>query len=275
MRAVQFKASKFTKTPVSLGEILVSASGLTLEKIKEAAEKGALWIQKQGKGKTLRERDIQVSVSGEDKVWLYYDARILSLPSFNQPISLEDNKHYGVWIKPAGIMPQGTQSSDHTSLLRAVEKVRGSEVYLVHRLDRETEGLMVIAYTSQGAARLSDLFQKNQIVKKYQARVLGKMKPGEKQTIKASLDDKIAITHYEVLASDDQTSVLEVTIDTGRLHQIRRHLDFISHPVMGDPKYGKGNKNKSGLQLIATYLSFTDPWSKGFREWRLEKSLLN
>lgn len=72
------------------------------------------------------------------------------------------------------------------------------------------------------------------------------METGIKDTIRASLDDKAAITHYEVVDSNEMSSLLKVHIETGRLHQIRRHLDSIHHPVMGDPKYGRGNKNKKG-----------------------------
>lgn len=273
MRTYQFSVSRYSKERVSLGEALQLATKLSPQALSEAASKGAVWLQKQGKGKILREREISSQVDPSDKISLYYDQKILSLPAFQNPAALEDNQHYGVWIKPAGIMPQGTQASDHTSILRAVEKVKGRDVFLVHRLDRETEGLMIIAYSSQSAAKLSDLFQKNHVTKIYQAVVAGKLPMGEKKIINASLDDKEAITHYEVIFSGDRTSLLKVRIETGRLHQIRRHLDHIGHPVMGDPKYGQGNKNKEGLKLLAYSLSFFDPWKKEQREWKMDKQL--
>jgi tRNA pseudouridine32 synthase/23S rRNA pseudouridine746 synthase len=148
-----------------------------------------------------------------------------------------------------------------------VEVTKKKETFLVHRLDRETEGLTLIAYTSEGAAKLSALFQENRIKKTYEAVVLGTMTPGRKETINASLDDKEAITHFEVLDSSEDFSLLRIEIETGRLHQIRRHLDHIGHPVMGDPKYGKGNKNREGLKLKATSLSLKDPWEKKEKTW--------
>lgn len=261
------------KGPTSLGKALAGTSRLSLEVLKDAATKGAVWWQKQGKGKILRQRNLDTPVVANDKIWLYYDSRVLSLPTYKDPISLEDNPRYGIWIKPAGIVPQGTQSGDHTSLLRAIEVVKGKEVFLVHRLDRETEGLMIVAYTSEAAGKLSDLFQRNLVKKTYQAVVAGHLPVGEKKTIEASLDDKEAVTHYEVLSQGKSTSLLNVSIDTGRFHQIRRHLDFIGHPVMGDPKYGKGNKNKKGLQLLARQLSFRDPWSRKECGWKLDTEL--
>jgi tRNA pseudouridine32 synthase / 23S rRNA pseudouridine746 synthase len=98
--------------------------------------------------------------------------------------------------------------------------------------------------------------------KEYQAIVRGELKAGSTDTIKLPLDDKEAVTHYSVVESKNNMSLLHIVIDTGRLHQIRRHLDAIGFPIMGDPKYGKGNKNKDGLKLVASTLTFDDPWAK-------------
>jgi tRNA pseudouridine32 synthase/23S rRNA pseudouridine746 synthase len=132
---------------------------------------------------------------------------------------------------------------------------------------------MIVGYSSEAAAKLSDLFQKNQITKTYQAIVLGEMEKGTRQTINESLDGKEAVTHFEVLANKEGKSLLIVWIETGRLHQIRRHLDFIGHPVMGDPKYGRGNKNRDGLKLLAKSLKFLDPWTRKTVEMSLSEDL--
>ncbi len=237
-------------------------SRLTLKEVTEAADKGAVWLQKNGQGKILRHRSVATQVSPNDIVSLFYDRRVLSLPYFEKAECLFENQHYGIWLKPSGIVPQGTQAGDHTSLLRLVEKNKKQEVYLIHRLDRETEGLMIVGYSSEAAAKLSDLFQKNKVHKTYETIVLGSLTPGKKETINSSLDGKEAITHFEVLDSNERVSLLEVTIEHGRLHQIRRHMDYFGNPVMGDPKYGKGNKNRQGLMLLARSLSFIDPWTK-------------
>jgi tRNA pseudouridine32 synthase/23S rRNA pseudouridine746 synthase len=73
------------------------------------------------------------------------------------------------------------------------------------------------------------------------------------------------VTHYALKLFDAQKnqSLVQVTPVTGRRHQIRRHFDMIGHPVMGDPRYGSGNKNKSGLQLSAIGLAFECPLGKG------------
>ncbi len=248
-------------------------SKLTSAQLEDAAAKGAVWIQRQGRGKILRIRMLNETISPEDIIQFNYDPKVLSLPEVTHLDSLYTDENYGVWIKPAGVMPQGSPASDHSSVLRYVEKSRNKEVHLVHRLDRETRGIMLIAYNSKAAAYLSDLFQKNKIKKEYEAIVLGEMKIGASDTIKASLDDKEAITHYTVIDSKDNRSLLKVSIETGRLHQIRRHMDFIGHPLIGDPRYGKGNKNREGLLLVASTLTFEDPWIRKTLKFTLPDKL--
>lgn len=246
----------------TLGDFLLKITKLTPKELGEAAAKGAVWIQRKGKGKILRIRGLSDELFSGDVIQFNYDPKVLKLPEVKHLDCLYEDENYGVWVKPAGVVPQGSQASDHASVLRYVELQKKKEVFLVHRLDRETLGLMLVAYNSKAAAYLSDLFAKNAIKKEYEAIVLGTLTPGRTDTITASLDDKEAITHFTVVDSDERCSLLKITIETGRLHQIRRHLDHIGHPIMGDPKYGKGNKNREGLKLVASSLTFQDPWLK-------------
>jgi tRNA pseudouridine32 synthase/23S rRNA pseudouridine746 synthase len=273
MRTFNIQVSKYFTKKTKLGEVLHKVTSLPEDALADAAIKGAIWLQKNAKGKILRIRSIDSLVDPTDKINFYYDARVLSFNEIENAKCIHENSHYGVWVKAAGVMPQGTQASDHTSLLRYVEKVKNKEVYLIHRLDRETEGLMIIGYTSESASKLGDLFQKNRITKIYQAIVKGEIERGHKQTINESLDGKEAITHLESLENKDGKSLLSIKIDTGRLHQIRRHLEFIDYPVMGDPKYGRGNKNRDGLKLLAKSLNFLDPWTHKPVELCLEANL--
>lgn len=255
-----------------LREALTKRTKLSVEQLSEGAMKGALWLQHK-KGKTLRVRSLDIKVTAQDTISLFYDPKVLRLPPLKSARCLFENLHYGVWVKEAGVVPQGTQTGDHASLLRYIEIQKKKEVYLVHRLDRETAGLMVFAYDSETAAYLSELFQKNLVKKEYEAIVLGEMPLGHKQTIDVSLDDKKAISHIEVLDSRAGQSLIKVRLDTGRFHQIRRHLEHIGHPVIGDPKYGKRNKNREGLKLLARSLAFNDPKTKEIVEFRLDEGL--
>ncbi len=273
MKQYRTIVSKYFTEKVKLGEVLQKMSKLDLSIVRDAAYKGAVWIQKEGKGKILRIRSSEVLVNPNDSISFYYDPKVLSLPELKSAEVIFENSHYGVWRKPAGIVPQGTQAGDHSSLLRYVERHRKKDVFLVHRLDRETDGLMLVGYTSEAARLLGDLFQKNKIKKEYEAIVLGELPVGSKRTINSSLDDKEAISHIEVKESSNGKSLVRVQIETGRFHQIRRHLDGIGYPVMGDPKYGKGNKNRDGLKLLAFSMSFSDPWSKQTVSYQLENGL--
>lgn len=273
MKTFRVKIPPTGEASLSLTELLTQASKLDAKVIADAGHKGALWLQKGGKGKILRIRDLRSHIYPNDIVTFYFDPRVLSYPALSEALCVSENTNYGVWLKKAGIMPQGTQAADHTSLLRYVEKLKKKEVYLIHRLDRETEGLMIIGYTSQAAAKLGDLFQKNQIKKTYEAVVLGEIERGVKGSVDLALDDREALTHYESLGNAEGKSLLKVTIETGRLHQIRRHLDGIGHPVIGDPIYGKGNKNRDGLKLLAKSLQFKDPWTNQVVFFEIDQSL--
>jgi tRNA pseudouridine32 synthase/23S rRNA pseudouridine746 synthase len=272
MRTFKSVASKFGASPMKLGEVLHAMTKLPPSILEDAASKGAVWLQKHGKGKTLRARSLSIQIDPKDVISLFYEPHILKIPELTQAECLYENKHYGVWIKEAGVVSQGTQTGDHSSLLRYVEVLKKSEVFLIHRLDRETKGLMIIGYSKEAATKLSDLFVKNQVSKTYEALVLGAF--NGKQTINHALDGKEAISHVEVLTVGRQQALVRVTIETGRLHQIRRHLEFIGHPIMGDPKYGRGNKNLEGLKLVATELSFKDPWSGSHQIWSITSGIL-
>jgi tRNA pseudouridine32 synthase/23S rRNA pseudouridine746 synthase len=240
---------------------LAAKSGLSRGKVKDAMNKGAVWIRK-GKGGLRRLRRATAVLGKGDRVEFYYDEKLLSLTP-PAAVCISDRKHYSVWSKPAGLMAQGTMYGDHCSLQRQAELFFGSarEVFLVHRLDREAEGLMLLAHTRPAAARLSELFQKNLIEKEYRAEVLGD--PGKREgVIEFPLDGKASHTEFRVESYDPErnVSVVRVRIKTGRLHQIRRHFEMIGSPVMGDPKYGKGNKNREGMKLRAVALRFRCPF---------------
>jgi tRNA pseudouridine32 synthase/23S rRNA pseudouridine746 synthase len=225
--------------------------------------KGAAWMRRR-KGGLKRLRRATEPVHKGDHIEFYYDEKVLSLKP-PEAGCISDRKQYSVWYKPSGLVAQGTMYGDHCSLLRQAELFFNSsrEVFLVHRLDREAAGLMLLAHSRVAAARLSVLFQKNLIVKEYRAEVLGNAGgKGRHGSIALPLDGKPSFTEFEVESYDPvkNTSMVTVRIKTGRLHQIRRHFEMIGFPVMGDPKYGKGNKNREGMKLRAVSLRFHCPF---------------
>lgn len=247
-------------TAHTCSDYLAEHAGLSKGKVKDAMAKGAVWLGKQG-GKRRRLRRATTALQRGDVLELYYDEALLRIAP---PAArcVDDQRRYSVWFKPAGLMAQGTEYGDHCALLRQVERhfQPRRPAFVVHRLDREAAGLMLIAHDGRAAAQLSALFREHRITKQYRVRVCGevKLRQGE---IDFPLDGKPALTRYAVVAYDPTARIttLEVTIATGRLHQIRRHFAMIGHGVMGDPRYGRGNKNRDGLQLEAAGLQFRCP----------------
>ncbi len=249
--------------PIPARDILAAKTGLPREKIVEALTKGAVWLTRRNRKNRIRTGSVLLKPG--DFLELNYDPRVLSLVP-PQPLLVADRRDYTVWFKPAGLLAQGSLFGDHCSLLRLAELhfKDKRQVFLVHRLDREAAGLMLIAHSGKAAAKLSELFRDNKVVKEYRVEVLGNLlAKGKSGRIDLPLDGKQTVTEYIVEAYDKAANVSTVTvsIQTGRTHQIRRHFEMIGHPVMGDPKYGKGNKNWEGMKLTATSLKFHCPFT--------------
>jgi tRNA pseudouridine32 synthase/23S rRNA pseudouridine746 synthase len=242
-------------------ELLTAASGLPKGRIKDAMNKGAVWLESKGKGRR-RLRRATARLRPGDRLGLHYDPELLAR-TVAAPVCVLDQRRYSLWDKPAGMMSQGTDFGDHCSLPHWVERHFDPprQVLLVHRLDREASGLMLLAHDRHAAARFSALFADGAVYKRYRVEVRGDLADPGAGMIEVPLDGKPACTRYRCLGYDvaRDTSLLDVEIDTGRLHQIRRHLDAIGHPVMGDPRYGSGNKNQAGLRLRAIELRFPCP----------------
>jgi len=245
------------KGPANAIDLLAARCEISRQQIKQAMNKGAVWLQKGKRSQRLR-RATKTLNSG-DVLGFYYDKRLLDqIPE--TPQLLHDFGVYSVWFKPAGMLAQGTEWGDHCSLLRvselAFDKPRQS--FLVQRLDREAYGLMIIAHQQKAAAQLSSLFQQRKIEKNYQIQVDGEVS-WQQLTVNTPLDGKHAISHFENDAYDPEQNrtQLKVSIETGRMHQIRRHCASIGHPVSGDSRYGR--KSHDGLQLKASLLQFDCP----------------
>ena len=149
---------------------------------------------------------------------------------------------------------------------------------MVHRLDRDTSGVLVIAKNDRAMAGLAAQFKSREVHKQYVALVWGQPVP-ERGTIKTLVgrnprdrkkmsarpaSGRPAITHYETIQKFSEASLLRVRIETGRTHQIRVHLAHIGHPVVGDAQYGRARKTNrpipvSRQMLHAEHLAFTHP----------------
>lgn len=147
-------------------------------------------------------------------------------------------------------------------------------VHHVHRLDRDTSGVLVFARNTWIAERLRELFESHDIERIYVAIVFGKLsrssgtfrsflaedRDRRVRTVADATEGKEAITHYRTIASGRRYAMLEVTLETGRRNQIRVHLAEAGHPVVGDTMYGRGRDDELGrLALHARDLGFVHP----------------
>ena len=258
-RPLSIKKNVKEGEPLVLIDFLELHTKLSKSLLKKILNFGGVWVRKLPKSKRVRVRKATFDITNESFVELYYDPNLIKMEI---PVSkvVFDQREWGLWYKPQGLLSQGTDYGDECTILRQVEKIKGKS-YLVHRLDREAHGLMLLAYSQKAAGAFSLLWQKSEVKKFYKVEVLGNIaeKFSAGGEIHLPLDGKEAKTTFTILKNDVNSSVLLVQIHTGRLHQIRRHFDLIGFPVMGDPKYGKGNKNYEGIRLMAYRLEFQDP----------------
>jgi len=244
---------------IAIDVLCAAVPELSKARLKDAMNKGAVSWQRGKQQKRLRRA--QSPVMPGEQLHLHYDSDLLQR-SCEPAVLLADEGSFSVWFKPAGMLSQGNEWGDHLSLLREVELFHQSKraVFLLHRLDREASGLMLIAHQQKTAAELSQLIQQQQINKKYQVLVLGKLDAAQLAAgqINTPLDGKACETRFTAVQGwqQAQTTLLDITLISGRKHQIRRHFAEIGHPVMGDPRYGAHNQDPAGLGLQAVEVSF-------------------
>lgn len=136
--------------------------------------------------------------------------------------------------------PLGMLSNGANSLESALRRVYGNKnLQAVHRLDRNTSGCLVFAVDADVKNAMIELFRGHEVVKIYHAVVAGMIEEKE-MTLKQRIDDKTAESRVRVLDSNKLATHVSVSIDTGRTHQIRKHLHGIGHPVLGDSLYFSG-----------------------------------
>ena len=192
-----------------------------------------------------------------------------------QDISLDiifENDHFLIIDKQAGLtVHPGAGQKDSTlinGLLNIYPKQRKIPRYgVVHRLDKDTSGLMIIARTLESHTNLTDLIQKRNIKRNYYALVHGQPIAGDtidkpigrhpKNRLLFCVKDggRQAITHFKIYKKFKNFSLLDVSLETGRTHQIRVHMQHIGHPIAGDQSYCKIKNWKNSTEKEVNALS--------------------
>jgi len=184
--------------------------------------------------------------------------------AFSSKIFIENNINFAVINKPAGIAVQsGTKSKKNIiDILRNTKEFFEHAPYTVHRIDKETTGILVVAKNRKYAQLFTSLFRIRKIHKVYIAIVLG-VPPKKKDTLIDDLivyekDKKVvskAITHYSVLDSNNNYSLLKLNPQTGRKHQLRKQLLILGNPILGDEKYriSRDHISKNNSLMLHSY----------------------
>lgn len=245
----------------SVLDLLASQSELPRQRLKAAMTKGAVWLTRGRNTQRLRRvtRKLQIG----DEIHLYYDEAVLNEEP-PEPSLIADLGAYSVWYKPYGLRSQGSKWGDHCTLVRWAETRLQPQrtAFTVHRLDRAASGLMLIAHAKASAATISQMFAKREIDKRYRAWVHGDFSTQTSPVrVELAIDERDAASEFSLceLSNDKQRSLVDVRIESGRKHQIRRHLAHLGFPIVGDRLYGSGAVDGVDLQLSACSLSFNCP----------------
>ena len=250
-------------------EQLATETTLSKQKLKKAMTNGAVWLESNIGIQRLRRAKKVLAVN--DRLHLYYDESIQNTEPENA-ILIADEGKYSIWNKPYGVYSQGTKWGDQCTLYRYAEKHLAPErpAFLVHRLDRAASGLMILAHSKTIAATFSALFKDRAIQKQYRAVVEGGLDNIElPHTISNNIDNKLAISKIIAAEKHGENSIISIEIETGRKHQIRKHLSELGYPIVGDRLYGSG-KSEENLQLQSNYLKFNCPLTDKTQEYSLD-----
>ena len=214
---------------------------------------------------------------------------------------VHEDEHLLVLNKPAGLVVHPGAGNPAGTLLNALlhhdpKLAELPRAGIVHRLDKDTSGLMVVAKTLAAHTALVEMLSRHAVERQYEAIVLGALIAGGtvdapigrhhhdrlRQAVRDEEDGKHAVTHYRLRERFRAHSLLQCNLETGRTHQIRVHMAHIGHPLVGDPLYGGSLKLPKGASpelvaalrsfrrqaLHAERLSFEHPIERQLLEWR-------
>lgn len=202
------------------------------------------------------------------------------------------NKPAGLVVHPGAGHSSGTLVNGLLEYCDDLSGINGKlRPGIVHRLDKDTSGAIVVAKNDQAHRNLAKQFKEREVEKTYLALVYGKLKhkrgkidaaigrdpKHRKKMTVTSKNSKRAVSNFEVLSSNSNFSLLKVKIETGRTHQIRVHLDYIGYPIVADQKYGNKNSRNAVSELKRQFLhayqlGFKDPITDEFSQYKAELS---
>jgi 23S rRNA pseudouridine1911/1915/1917 synthase len=174
-----------------------------------------------------------------------------------------EDDHLVVVDKPPGLLTIATERERFRTAYRLLwdylaAATRGGRPFVVHRLDRDTSGLLVVAKSPAVKDALQDQFRARRVERIYVAVVEGRVAAGTGMLV-GLVDGREALTRYRVLERRRDATLLELSLGTGRRHQIRLQLAELGHPIVGDQLHGRRRGPIGRLCLHATRLGFVHP----------------
>ncbi|RXM57149.1 RNA pseudouridine synthase [Clostridium tetani] len=196
------------------------------------------------------------------------------------------NKPQGMVVHPGVGNTKGTLVNGLLAHCKSLSNINGEErPGIVHRIDKDTSGILVIAKTNRAHEHLANQLKNHSMLRVYMALTEGVIKedmgtidkdlgrnPSDRIKFAVVDEGKRAVTHYKVINRYNNNSLIECRLETGRTHQIRVHMSYIGHPIVGDPVYGyKRQKFKlKGQMLHAKKLGFIHPTKEEYMEFNSE-----
>lgn len=161
--------------------------------------------------------------------------------------------------KPAGLLTAPTPESDRSNLARLLQDKLGGELFVVHRIDLETSGLLVFARTATANRILADRFRAHDVERLYLAALRGSV-PFDERTVDLPVAGRRAVTHLVVTGRHAEVTLVQCRLTTGRTHQIRLHTRHVGHPVLGDRRHGEPSPiDPPRMALHASVLGILHP----------------
>lgn len=250
----QFFTVKYRQEGSRLFEIIAEELGISKKKAQAALDAKQVLVN----GRRIWMKNHLVKE--DDRIEILIEDRPPTIPNKIQILWQDD--HYMVINKPAFLL---TNASDNSVEAMLQKQTKNQALCAVHRLDKETSGCVIFAKSAEAKAAMIPLFKGRDIMKIYRAITIGAF-PKNWKEIRTDIEGFMSTTRVKTLDSNKYTSYLELRIETGRTHQIRRHLADKRYPVLGDKKYaGTGNELSLAQprQMLHAYrLIFPHPSTK-------------
>ena len=278
------------ETKMRIDKYLIQKTNYSRNKIQKMIEQNAITVNKKPvKNSYIIEPNDKIEIKDN------YTEEIDIVPeNIRLDILYEDN-YLLVVNKPSGMVVHPANGNYTKTLVNALmyhcnknlSSINGNiRPGIVHRIDKDTSGLLLVAKTDEVHECLAKQISKKTVLRKYIALVqgviqedtatidapIGRDKNNRKKMAVTSENAKEAITHIKVLERYDKATLIECTLETGRTHQIRVHMNYINHPVVNDPVYGykKMDDKDFGQMLHAKTIGFIHPITKQYLEFTKE-----